>query len=378
MIRYENIQTDGIRSSFDKNSKETDYSYKVDINSDVLKEIDPTIETFFNDLKTLSPEAYNKFSIGEFAIKAKADVNVQTFAFAYGITDRLTVYAGVPYYKASVKMDYNHSKYATYDEVAQIIHQNGNTDLDGTYEYIISEVLPNISGQNLQYILTNYLGYNPAGDWYGEGYGDSEIGAMYRLTESANYGAVATFGLIAPTGVVDDRASLQDIPFGDGQWDIFGEIGAGIIYKAWTFSSSFRYDHQFANTFTLRAPEDVDFPLSSNSKDFSVKLGDKIIYQIGTNYTWNDWLGFYGGYIFDYQFQTEIDSGDRYVDSILEQNTEGYAHSLKFSTTFDTVKLFKLGKFAIPTQTDISVRSMLSGQNTPKVSRLTLMFRMFF
>ena len=168
-----------------------------------------------------------------------------------------------------------------------------------------------------------------------------------------------TIGLIAPTGVADETDTLQDIAFGDGQWDIFAEVGAGIRFGNFVFSSMFRYDLQLANTVSLRVPLDPDFTLSDQEDDFKVKLGDKIEYNIWTDYMYADWLTFTGGYVFNYQFATNVDSGSAFADSILEQETESYAHSAKFGIMFDTVGLYKLKKFVIPTQTELTVMSML-------------------
>src|SRR5690606_19827105 len=66
--------------------------------------------------------------------------------------------------------------------------------------------------------------YQELEDWHGEGLGDTTALAKYLVYNEGPLASAVTAGFVAPTGRVDDPDILNDIAFGDGQWDIFSQV----------------------------------------------------------------------------------------------------------------------------------------------------------
>src|SRR5690606_15933649 len=98
------------------------------------------------------------------------------------------------------------------------VQESGQGDIDSTLANITGAI-PGATGSLMQSVVVNTFKYDEVGSWQGSGYGDLEMGAMYRLVDKGTWGMAVTSGFVAPTGRQDDPDILQDIGFGDGQWD---------------------------------------------------------------------------------------------------------------------------------------------------------------
>jgi hypothetical protein len=114
---YRNVKT-AVDSTYNKTGNESPMSYQIEANVDFLESIDnETIQTALALLKPY-PTAYENLNLGEYKIDAKADVEVNGYGFAYGITNKVTAYMAMPIYKANVKLDYKRTKSNSYDTIA--------------------------------------------------------------------------------------------------------------------------------------------------------------------------------------------------------------------------------------------------------------------
>lgn len=371
------LKTNNIDSQFGHSSAENGIGMKANIDSDSLRNINSATKTYFNQMKLYSPEAYDAFSMGEYSVDADADVNVNVIGAAIGITDRITAYAYIPYYQANVNIKYNRLKGNSYSQTAALLGKSESDFAQGLGN--VTAQLPDASSGYLQSVLTNTFGYQPIGNWSGQGYGDLELGLVYRFTDFVDKGLAVYGGIVAPTGRTDDINILQDFGFGDGQWDVFLEVGGGMYFTDFLHVDSFvRYTYQAPFTSELRIPYDQNFQLSPDIGEFNIKYGDKIDFHIYPNFSVTDWLGFKPGYEFNYQFQSTYSSNFVEADSILSQNTEKTAHHLKITTQFSTIKLYKQKKFVMPFTVDVTAQKMIKGSNNPKYSRYDVEFRFFF
>jgi hypothetical protein len=374
---YKNIMARNVNSSFNQTQQATPYSYSINLNAKLLSEI-PQAAYYMNDLKAKSLNAYNMFSVGEYNVSAKADMNVQTFGLGYGINNKLTLYAGVPFYKAKVNINYNRSASNNYAQVAQALHNDGRDDLAGVYENVIENMF-DFNASFFQSLVVDQYNYQPVGNWEGAGFGDMEIGAMYQVINHTYGGLAATLGVSLATGKVEDPSIIQDIGFGDGQNDVFFELGGGLyLSNRLVLNSFFRYTHQLADTRELRVPTNGSFTLSDQTGSFDFKLGDKLYYNINAEYSTSDWNTFRIGYELNTQDESKYDSQYTAANQILSQNTDILSHSVRLGHTFSTVNLFKKGKFMVPGSVDISYLHMMTGRNTAKADRLEIHFRMYF
>lgn len=380
LLEYRYIQTDTVTSEFSRNKIKKDYQFDIPMDSSSLENLNTVTADIFNYLKSISPTAYEKFSFGEYRINGKGNVSVQVAGLAYGLTNRTTVYAGLPIYKGRVTLDIERTKDNNHAQVASVLQQSGNTAEAQVFADFASQ-LPDANGELLQSALVNYLGYKPIGNWNATGLGDLELGMTHRFTSWDNGGLAFTVGLIAPTGRTDDPDILQDIPFGDGQWDAFGEFGGGIIIPKLRLSldSFFRYTYQMPSTKVLRVAENADFPeIATEKGKFKESLGFKFDYNLLSTVSLYDWVSPYAGYIFNYQASSKYESEYKLANQLLSQGTEAYTHSAIMGANFSTVNAFKRGKFFMPFTTDLSAQRSFDGLNTPRYTRYNVKFRFYF
>lgn len=376
-----NITANNVKSSFNNSAVETPYSYQVNIDANIMADL-PVIDYFLNEIKYISEDAYNSFSVGEYGIEAEANVNVNVVGLGWGLSDRLTAYFGVPFYQAEVNINYRRVKGDNHDKTLEELHKTGRSDVDGLYADLLDELRGHdVNGAFLQSVVVDQLGYKPVGKWVGHEMGDTEVGMIYRLTNLKDRGASMALGVVLPTGYVEDPSIIQDISFGDGQTDYFAELGGGFyISDSLTMNGFIRYTYQAEGERALRVPQDEDFTLSDQIGNFKYKLGNKVDINLNSEYQMNDWLGFRLGYELNMQGEARYTSldGNEKAESILEQNTDTIGHNVRLATTLSTVTLFKKKKFMVPGSIDFSMLDSIGGRNIPKVTRYEVQFRMFF
>ncbi len=367
-----------VSSSYNQSQSESPYTYQINTDIENLEDID---NEFVQDaLKVFEeyPEAYSKLSLGNHKIDADAEVNVDVYAFGYGITNRVTAYIGLPIYKADVHVNYKQTKNNSNQEVAETLQKLYGDDWAQTLGNAM-ENFYNLDDTTIQSGIVNSLGYEELGDWSGNGVGDVELGVMYNFSRTSRYGFMATTGLVLPTGYVDDPDIIQDIGFGDGQLDAFLEFGGGIflrdniVFNAWT-----RYTYQFESEKELRVPYSNEISLSDEKDTFNEKLGNKVDVGFDTEFFITDWLKFQPGFIYKYTEKAKYESKNKKANEYLANNTDSESQSIKLLTQLSSVNLFKRDKFVLPAQINFSIQKMVRGRNTAKVDLIELDFRMFF
>ncbi len=367
-----------VSSSFNKSQSEAPYSYKIQTDIETLEKIDD--EKLKKALALISPyqDAYNQISLGTHQIEANADVKVNAYALGYGITNKITAYVGIPVFDAKVNLDYTRVNNGTLDQVAATLQNKYGDDWAQTLGNIV-ENLYDIDAGVIQSGLVNGMGYEELGSWNGQGLGDTEIGIMYNFLNRPTYGFMLTVGTIAPTGYVDDPDIIQDIGFGDGQWDAFMEFGGGKKLNSYTILDSWlRYTYQFSSEKTLRIPYSSQTNISDRKGNFNEKLGNKLTYSLGATQIFSDWFSVQSSYLYNQTEKARYESEYKDANKYLAQNTESHSHNIKLMAQLSSVKLFQQEEFMIPAKFSFSYQQMISGKNTPKADILELEFRMFF
>lgn len=379
-FEYRHIFTNDIGSLYNSSGVKSDIYFKENINASALASLNQVTKAYFDELKSLSPEAYNAFSFGEYQAEGSANVKVQVVGAGIGITDRLTAYFGFPIFDAEVHLDIRRTKGNSHAQVQQILADtSGNSDTSKILGQLTGQ-LPDATGELLQGIMVNMYGYKPIGSWSAKGMGDTEIGLMYRLAEWDYAGLLVNGGLNLPTGREDDPDIIQDFGFGDGQTDIFGEFGGGFVVPSWYFGfdSFIRYTYQIPSEKTLRIPDAPGVPIGLTKGSFTEKRGNIFeLNLLGSIYP-NDWLTIFGGYIYSYQGESKYESNNTYANELLAINTMIETHVFLAGLDFSTVNLFKRGKFWAPLSIQPSIQRNVKGTNSPVYTRYNIKFRLFF
>lgn len=362
-ISYQYTKTGEINGRYTNSGNLQGYNVSANINADAIKGVNAAVDTY---LGTLSAQDYAAFSFGTFQGNAASKVTVQGLGGGYGITDKVTIYGFIPFYSATVDMNITRT-------------DNGRKNVGGA---ITLENLPDVDVRLIQSLFVNYYQYKPLGKWKADDFGDAEMGIMFQLKKWKNAGALMNVGFVAPTGREDDPDILQDIAFGDGQWDAFFEYGVGYSFKGSLSDLSIdlwnRFTYQFPFEAEIRLPDSSTFPVTANKGLAKINFGYKSQYNIQGNYQFSDQWSSTVTYTFELKAKDNYQSNKSVSDQILEDSTDRISHTGKISFGYSTLNLYQQKKFFIPISFNLGVQTIFAGKNTPKYERADFQMRLFF
>jgi hypothetical protein len=358
---YRFIQTGEITGSFSSAGNFKGYNVNATINADSLKGINSAVDTYLN---SLSAEDYKNLSFGTFEGSASSKVSAQVLAGGFGVTDNLTLYTYIPFYNAVVDL-----------RVERTVKGRNTVNSD----VISLENLPDVDVRLLQSLFVNYYKYQPLGRWEAGNFGDAEFGFMYKIKEWPRAGILLTSGFIAPTGRIDNPDIIQDIAFGDGQWDGFLEFGGGFTLNDYVGVDNWvRYTYQFPYTTELRLPDSKAFPVTRNKGNTRIKLGNKFTENLQSTFTITDAWSTSLLYTLESQEAASYESSSTIANQILSTDTQKLSHSARLGLSFSTLNLYKQKLFKFPIQLTLSAQTYFAGKNIPQYSLADLELKIFF
>src|SRR5690554_1741099 len=85
LVALRQVQTEQISGGFDAQGSKEGLAFHQSLSSKELSEIKGA-DIYFEELKNISPEAYDRFTTGAYFIDANAQVKVQGLGVAYGVS----------------------------------------------------------------------------------------------------------------------------------------------------------------------------------------------------------------------------------------------------------------------------------------------------
>ena len=375
ILGYRNVTTSKVTSNYNQFRSESSLSQSFELDANTVNKLLGNVIVPGQDI---SADAYAAFNAGEYKVDPEAQFNVNGFGFGYGLSKNVMFYGEIAYYRAEVKATIKRTKKNTYNETREILLGGGGGATDTTIGENFKN-LPDVNEGVIQGYLTKVYNYEPIGDWQGAGYGDMETGLMTNVIDQGSWGLMLYPGVILPTGRQDDPDILQDVGFGDGQYDFFLESAAGYIFNDHlSIGSTLRYTYQAETAKELRIPESQEISLSNEKGAFNVKYGDKILWMFNTTIAANDWISFTPVYRLLYQMSSEYDSEYTNANKYLAYNSEKVEHQVQLTTTLSSIQPFLKKKFLLPAQINMNIVQTVGGMNVPKVGRFELELRMLF
>lgn len=374
ILGYRNVTTSKISSNFNQFGSQSALGpqFRIDANT-----INSLIDTSAISSE-INQDAYSQWMAGEYKVDADAQLNVHGMGFGYGLTDKVMLYVQATYYDARVNAKIKRTKGNNYSETGGTLIGGDGGLVDETLGNNIDN-LPDITEGVIQSAIVNEFQYKPIGNWHGKGFGDMETGLMINAIDKGTWGLLVYPGLVLPTGRVDDPDNLQDIGFGDGQTDVFGEVASGYIFNdKFSLGTTFRYTYQMPTDKELRVPDSADLSVSSQSGDFNVKYGDRFDFMLNTTYHMNSWVSFTPMYRYMYQMPSTYTSDFSKANDILSNNSDKSEHVVQLTTTLSSIQPFLNKEFLLPAQINVNVLKTVSGKNVPAASRFEVEFRMLF
>lgn len=345
--------------------------YELDLKS--LSSVE-SLEEVMSFLKSDNPELYENLTFGSFNFDVEAKANVTGIGMGYGISNRATLYAVIPYYRASVNVKQTQTKGHNYEEVERLQNQSGR---DGV-KVDLNSLNIDVNNSFIQSAIQDFYGYEPLGLWEAEGLGDIEFGLKYRIKEFDNAGFLVTGGFLFPTGREDNPDIIQDIAFGRGHFGLFAEAGMGFTlgldheFDLWA-----RYEHYLDDDKEFR-PQRSAGDLTDRKFLFNVSPGAEVQVSQGYNYLLNDWITLGGSVLYERRLRSKFSSSLTRDGQILE-NISGFESTM--ATAFvdlTTVRPYLKKKFIAPMKLTLRVDDTLNGKNVPDMTLYSMELRLFF
>lgn len=380
MFVLKQVMTSKVESKYDGQHSDNALALQENFTTSKLESVSSAMKTYFNELKAISPDAYNQFSLGEFKAEAYAQATAQGIGLAHGVTNRLTVYGSIPVYHIKTSVAFRQSQKSNLAAVQAAVANAPTSSALSTFVRQLTLQLPDTNEELMQSMIVNYYNYKALGTWEKDALGDAEIGAIYRLTDFSDKGLAMAVGAVLPTGDADDPDSLQDVSTGDGQYDAFVESMMGVSFfdNVLQFDLKSRFTYQFASKKVMRKLDDEDVPLAKEKETMSEKLGNKIDTTFTVTLNPVSWLNFNSAVIYSETGATTYGASDPRVKAVLEKDTTVSNYWGKVGVGFSSVDLYKAKKMDIPFEVNLSAQRLLNAKNAYNYDRFDLDFRLYF
>lgn len=313
-------------------------------------------------------------AVGSFTADLKGHIGVAATIASYGLSDKLTLAIAAPYYRASTSIAVGFKTTDTGQAFLDSLAKPDNNQQAAAVE--AGSKINDAVGRLNDKLQDN--GYRALEDWSGQGFGDLTLAGKYQLYKRDDFAVASTAGVVAPTGRVDDPDILNDVGFGDGQWDVFAQ---GAVDEPLWFDLSLnqfaKYTVQLPGVKSVRqATEEESIEVGKQEVPF--KLGDKV--DAGLSLSWSPPHGTVMGVGYNYFRKF----GDIYKElpedakKKIEDATDQEAHNSEVMLGYSTLPLFQRGAFPVPLDLKLTYIRQLASRNLPVTELAQLDFNLFF
>ena len=339
-----------IDEKFDPDGNEEDLAadYNTNLNSSVFPDLS-LVEIGFG-------MPAGSASLGDSVVDWEYNIDEVDLKFYYGVTDKLSIGIKIPYYW--VENDVN----ARLDNTNATVGMNPFVP-GGVAPLSVPGTTP-FTTDDVQNLLGQAFGYDRVETWSDNGIGDIEAGARYQYLKTENWRLAFTGGVRLPTGEEDDPDSLVDVAFGSGTWALlFRSNNDYTGIKNIILNATLEYDLVLPDHETVRVPDDVNRPLTTNKENVDRDLGDIFRLKLSGDYAFYEGFGFYLFYSYAFQLKDRVSGDKGYQYKSLEDETDWTYHEYKVGLSYSTIPLFRKKKFPLPILASIEFEDVFSGTN---------------
>jgi hypothetical protein len=369
-----------IEKKFDKDGKKEDIAkdYNANLNSNIFSDL-KKLEVAFPAL--LPP---GSASIGNSVVSFKFGGDEFIPLLQYGITDRLTVGARIPFYwrKNEVKAFLDASKATVGKNTNPLFPPLVPLSLPvpGTQRLTTQDV-QNLLGKGLDIGTTHIPGYGfkPVESWSDNGVSDIEVGGKYQYLKTNNWQLAFTGAIRFPTGEVDDPDNLVDTKFGDGAYALLFQLQNDFTgIRNLLLNATLRYDLVLPHSERLRVPDSVHQPITTNEEYVNRNIGDRIEIEASGTYEFLNGFSFSLLYKYGYKFKDHVSGNRGFNYKSLEDETDIQEHVGIASLGYSTIPLYQAKKFPLPMTASVSYRDRFAGTNLLKTQYISLILAIYF
>lgn len=362
---------------FDRNGKEEDAA--VDYNATFGSRVFPGLVALEN-LFGMPP---GSASIGRSVVSFNLQGQEFVTLLQYGITNRLTVGARIPYYWRKNEIDARLDTTAATVGKNALINSLAPLSFPGTVRLTTTDA-QNLIGRGLDIngdgtIDIRGYGYKPVKTSSSKGVADMELGVKYQYLKTKKWRLAFTGGIRLPTGEIDDPDNLVDVALGNGAYTPFLYLHHDyVVIKNLVLNASLKYDLVLPHKERLRIPENVNQPITPNKENVDRNIGDAIELDASATYGISEAFTFSLLYQYVYKMK-DIISGDRGFNyGSRESETRTNQHVGIASLCYSTIPLFQAKKFPIPLTASVSYRNRFAGANTYKSQYISITLAAYF
>lgn len=315
-------------------------------------------------------------NFGKSVVSFKYRAFEQILTFQYGLTDKLTIGARLPYgwlendvsarlntKKATVGLNpFYGSPNDPFGGAPFIPLALGGTPLTSRdIKRILGPGL-DINGDG-KIDIPGYR-YKPFGDWSNEGIEDLEVGFRYQYFKTDNWRLAFTGAVRFPTGEANDPDNLVDIGLGNGIYTALFRLNndyTGI--KNLLLNATLRYELRLPDTLEQRIPPSVDQPLSRIRESVDRDTGDLLEFEGSAKY--DVYRGFFISCLYRYgsKFKDDVrDDSGSHIKS-LQDLTDWKYHLIRPGIGYSTFPLFMEKKFPFPLVISLEYEDYFAGSN---------------
>ncbi len=313
-------------------------------------------------------------SVGVFSSDMRGNISVRAGIFSYGITDKLTLAIGVPFYQAKVNVRMG---FQTSDNALKLINYlNDPANNQQAKAREVALKLTNSVGELNNKLITN--GYSPLEDWERSGIGDVTLGAKYLFLDTERVKIANGNGITAPTGFPGDPNVLISVPFGSGTWALYEMLYIDeYITREFWLNQYVKYTYHAPAKKTLRLKtEDESIEVPEDRIRF--KLGNR--WETGVSTQYEPWFGL----VFGTGLSLTGKAGDRYdtdnkaAQLALEKNTDDRSSYWETRVGYQSIPAFLRKEMPIPFIMTLEYKKHLRSSNTVVKDLLTFDFNVCF
>jgi hypothetical protein len=310
-------------------------------------------------------------TVGQINMSIQANVPI----FAIGVTKKHTIAVAVPVtrYSTNVATGVRHTNTGMIDALRQELNTETGSPLK-------AEEFDQKFGDPINAKLSEY-NYEKLENENDTKLGDIKLVSKYKAFEGQKSAFTLVSALTLPTGKEVNPDKVVDIAGGDGQTDL--EVGFANDYyanKNITLTAAISHTIQFSDTVGKRVPfthtssltPDVDRSISRN-------LGDISKAELAAAWNFHG-INLGAGYAIQYKQGDEY-SGDQFEASryeLIQKDSVQNMQTLQVTAGYDTISLFRAGKFFAPMKISVGHSRVLAGKNVVSSPLTTIDFSMFF
>lgn len=295
-------------------------------------------------------------SLGESLVDFEYKYDKVKLKFYYGLTNKLSIGIQIPYWW--IKNDVNANLDSTNATVGKNPFVPGGVaplSVPGTTPFTTDDV------QNL---LVQQFGYTRVESWSGDGIGDIEAGGRYQYLNTENWRLAFTGGVRLPTGEVNDPDSLVDLAFGKGAYALLFRSNNDFTgIKDVILNASFEYDLYLPDHETVRVPDDVNRPLTTNKENVDRNYGDVFTLKLSGLYAFYEGFGIELFYSYASKSKDRVSGNQGFNYQSLEDETDWTYQEYKVGLSYSTIPLYRKKKFPFPMLTSIEYENVFAGSN---------------